>query len=121
MRKGLKPSDWRYLGLHITPSPSTAPLPVMLPTYILSLVHTAQTSTLGVLGGAYNVDVLSTHASPSDGARTWHALLRVDATHAQDLGAALSMLPAPELGGVRLRIRIVGPTTAIQSVHSLLQ
>uniref|UniRef100_V5EX16 ribonuclease Z n=1 Tax=Kalmanozyma brasiliensis (strain GHG001) TaxID=1365824 RepID=V5EX16_KALBG len=118
-RKGLKPSDWRYLGLHLSPSPSTATLPVILPAYILSLVHTAQTATMGVLGGAYNVDILSTHVSASDG-RSWHAVLRVDARHGQDLSSSLSMLPAPEVGGVRLRMRVVGPTTSIQTVQSLL-
>lgn len=119
IRKGLKPSEWRYIGILLSPSPSTSSLPTILPAYILSLVQTAQTSTLGNVGGAYIVDVLSTQPSASDDGKSWEATLRVDARHGQDLTTCLSMLPAPEVQGSRVRLRVVGPTTAIQTVQNL--
>ncbi|KAJ9473834.1 Ribonuclease Z [Pseudozyma hubeiensis] len=120
IRKGMKPSEWRYLGLRLSPSPSSSPLPTILPTLVLQLVQTAQTATLGNTGGAYNVDVLSTHASAADGGKSWDAILRVDAKHGQDLATCLSMLPSPKLQDQNVRLRIVGPTSAIQTVQNLL-
>ncbi|TKY89791.1 hypothetical protein EX895_001088 [Sporisorium graminicola] len=122
MRKGMKPSDWRYLGLRLSPSSSSstsAALPTILATYVLELVQTAQTATMGAAGGAFNVDVLSVHASASG--TGWDAVLRVEARHGQDLATCLSMLPSPRVQDAQLRLSIVGPTTAIQTVQNLLE
>lgn len=116
----MKPNEYRYIGLRLSPSPSTAILPTILSTFVLELVQTAQTATLGAVGGAYNVDVLSTHPCPADEGKSWDSLLRVDAKHGQDLVTCLSVLPSPTVGETRLRVRVVGPTTAIQTVQNLL-
>lgn len=120
VRKGMKPSEWRYVGLRLSPSPSSSSLPTILPTFVLELVQSAQTATLGHVGGAYNVDILSTHPAASDAGKSWDAVLRVDARHGQDLVTCLSVMPAPTVGETRLRVRVVGPTTAIQTVQNLL-
>ncbi|SJX63891.1 related to TRZ1-tRNase Z, involved in RNA processing [Sporisorium reilianum f. sp. reilianum] len=118
VRKGMKPSEWRYLGLRLSPSSSsTTALPTILPTYVLELVQTAQTSTMGAAGGAYNVDVLSVHVS--NGA-SWDAVLRVEARHGQELATCLSMLPSPSVHDAQVRLSVVGPTTAVQTLHNLL-
>ena len=115
----MKPFVWRYIGLRLSPAPSHSTLPTILPTLVLELVQTAQTSTMGTVGGAYNVDVLSTQASPSDEGKSWDAVLRVDAKHGQDLVTCLSMLPTPTVQNVSLRMRVVGPTTTIQTLQNL--
>ncbi|GAC99145.1 potential tRNA 3' processing endoribonuclease [Pseudozyma hubeiensis SY62] len=120
IRKGMKPCEWRYIGLRLSPSPSSSSLPTVLPTLVLQIVQTAQTATLGNMGGAYNIDILSTHASAADGGKSWDAVLRVDAKHGQDLATCLSMLPSPKLQDQNVRLRIVGPTSAIQTVQNLL-
>lgn len=121
IRKGMKPSEWRYIALRLSPSPPTSTLPNILPSFVLDLVHTAQTSTLGNVGGAYNVDILSTHPSPkTDGGKSYDAILRVEAKHGQDLVTSLSMLPAPTVQETKLRLRVVGPTSAIQTCQNLL-
>lgn len=114
----MKPSEWRYLGLRLSPSPSTSTLPTILPTFVLELVHTAQTATMGAAGGAYNVDVLSVHASHGG---NWDAVLRVEARHGPELATCLGMLPAPTVQNVRLRLSVVGPTTAVQTVQNLVE
>ncbi|CDU25176.1 related to TRZ1-tRNase Z, involved in RNA processing [Sporisorium scitamineum] len=131
VRKGMKPSEWRYLGLHLSPSPTTSALPTILPTFVLELVRTAQTSTSGVAGGAYNVDILSVHPSTSTsssgggvgggGAGGWDAVLRVEARHGQDLATCLSMLPSPTVQEKKIRLKVVGPTTTVQTVQNLLE
>ncbi|SPO46727.1 related to TRZ1 - tRNase Z, involved in RNA processing [Moesziomyces antarcticus] len=121
VRKGLKPTEWRYLGLCISAARvSEGSLATVLPTLVVELVQQAQTGAMGVTGGAYNVDVLSTHPSPSDEGAAWHALLRVDARHAHDLATSLTLLTAPAINDVRLKLRVVGPTTTIQTTNSLL-
>lgn len=116
----MKPSEWRYIGLRLSSS-SPSPLPSILPSFILDLIHTAQTATMGSVGGAYNVDVLST--LPSSGeteGKSWDAVVRVEAKHAQDLVTSLSMLPSPMVQNAKVRMRVVGPTTAVQSLQNLL-
>lgn len=119
VRKGMKPSEWRYIGLRFSPSPSTSPLPTILPSFVLEVVHTAQTKTMGNVGGAYNVDILLTHPSAFDGGRSWDAVLRVQARHGLDLVTSLSVLPAPTVRDQQARLRVVGPTTAIQTLQNL--
>lgn len=88
---------------------------------MLDLVQTAQTATMGVVGGAYNVDILSTHPSNGEGeGKSWDAVVRVEAKHAQDLVTCLSLLPAPLVQNTRVRMKAVGPTTAIQTLENLL-
>lgn len=120
LRKGMKPSEWRYIGVRLSPPPSSSTLPQILPAFVLELVQTAQTATIGNVGGAYNVDVLSTHPSACDAGKSWEAVLRVEARHAQDLTTCLSMLPAPAVQDSKVRMRVVGPTTAIQTLQNLL-
>ena len=121
VRKGLKPTEWRYLGLCISAArASGGSLTTVLPTLVVELVQQAQTGAMGVMGGAYNVDVLSTYPSPAEEEAAWHALLRVDARHAQDLATSLTLLTAPAINEVRLKLRVVGPATTIQTTNSLL-
>ncbi|SPC62895.1 related to TRZ1 - tRNase Z, involved in RNA processing [Ustilago sp. UG-2017b] len=117
-RKGMKPSEWRYIGLRLSSSSSLASI---LPAFMLDLVQTAQTATMGAVGGAYNVDILSTHPSNGEGeGKSWDAVVRVEAKHAQDLVTSLSLLPAPSMQNTRVRMKAVGPTTAIQTLQNLL-
>ena len=119
MRKGMKPSEWRYIGLRLSASPSTAAMPTLLPAFVLELVHTAQNATMGNIGGGFNVDILSTHPSRSS-CVGWDAILRVQASHGQDLVTCLSTAPAPTVQETRLRVRVVGPATTIQTCQNLL-
>ncbi|SPO28261.1 related to TRZ1 - tRNase Z, involved in RNA processing [Ustilago trichophora] len=119
VRKGMKPSEWRYIGLRFSPFPSSSTLPTILPSFVLDVVHTAQTSTLGNAGGAYNVDILSTHSCALDQGKSWDAVLRVEARHGQDLVTSLSMLPSPTVQDKKIRLRVVGPTTAVQTLQNL--
>ncbi|SNX85356.1 related to TRZ1 - tRNase Z, involved in RNA processing [Melanopsichium pennsylvanicum] len=127
VRKGMKPLEWRYVGLRLcSPAGGSDLHTTILPTFVVELVQSAQNATLGNVGGAFNVDVLSTHpcAFPttitSDGKQGWDAVLRVEVRHAQDLVTCLSILPAPVVQGISMRIKVVGPTTAIQSLQNLL-